>query len=211
MLLPHGLEGQGAEHSSARLERYLQLCAEHNIQVCVPTTPAQIFHLLRRQMLRDLPHAADRHDPQEPAAASPGGLGPGRTGGRGSSSPSSGEIDPIDPAGVERVVFCSGKVYYDLLEARRARGLTNVRHHPHRAALPLPQGAVRRRHRRLPAHRRDHLVPGRGPEPGRLGPDQTPLPRPDPGRQAASTMPAGPPPPHPPWVTTPPMWSSRSA
>jgi 2-oxoglutarate dehydrogenase E1 component len=125
MLLPHGLEGQGAEHSSARLERFLQLCAEHNIQVCVPTTPAQMFHLLRRQMLRDFrrplvvmtPKSLLRH---RLAVSSLDELA------EGSFRVVIPETDPLDPAGVERVVFCSGKVYYDLLEARHARGLSNV-------------------------------------------------------------------------------------
>jgi 2-oxoglutarate dehydrogenase E1 component len=125
MLLPHGLEGQGAEHSSARLERYLQLCAEHNIQVCVPTTPAQMFHLLRRQMLRDFrrplvvmtPKSLLRH---RLAVSSLEELADG---GFQVVIP---ETDPLDPDAVERVVFCSGKVYFDLLEARHARGMTNV-------------------------------------------------------------------------------------
>ncbi len=125
LLLPHGLEGQGAEHSSGRLERYLQLCAEHNVQVCVPSTPAQIFHLLRRQMLRNFrtplivmtPKSLLRH---RLAVSAIDELAEGRF------QPIIGEIDPIDPKGVARVVFCSGKVYYDLLEARRGRGLTNV-------------------------------------------------------------------------------------
>ncbi|KXX66141.1 2-oxoglutarate dehydrogenase E1 component [Marichromatium gracile] len=125
MLLPHGLEGQGAEHSSGRLERFLQLCAEHNIQVCTPTTPAQIFHLLRRQIVRDYrkplvvmtPKSLLRH---RLAGSSLEELASGQF------QPLLPEVDPIDPAEVERVVFCSGKVYYDLLEARRARGLSNV-------------------------------------------------------------------------------------
>ena len=125
MLLPHGLEGQGAEHSSARLERYLQLCAEHNIQVCVPTSPAQMFHLLRRQMVRNYrkplvvmtPKSLLRH---RLAVSSLDELT------QGQFQNVIPESDPIDPAGVARVVFCSGKVYYDLLEARRARGVTDV-------------------------------------------------------------------------------------
>ena len=125
LLLPHGYEGQGPEHSSARLERFLQLCAEANMQVCVPSTPAQVFHMLRRQMLRALrkplivmtPKSLLRHklavsDLQELA--------------RGRFQTIIDEIDPIEPKSVTRVVFCSGKVYYDLLEQRRAEGITTV-------------------------------------------------------------------------------------
>ncbi|OQX40412.1 MAG: 2-oxoglutarate dehydrogenase E1 component, partial [Candidatus Sedimenticola endophacoides] len=125
MFLPHGYEGQGAEHSSARLERYLQLCAEHNIQVCVPTTPAQVFHMLRRQMLRPLrkplvvmtPKSLLRHRlATSPLEAFTGG----------GFLPVIGESDALEAAEVERIVVCSGKVYYDLLEARRTRGLRDV-------------------------------------------------------------------------------------
>lgn len=119
MLLPHGYEGQGPEHSSARLERYLQLCAEHNIQVCVPTTPAQVYHMLRRQVIRPLrkplvvltPKSLLRH---KLAISTLEDLA------EGSFQTVIGETDPIDTKKVERLVLCSGKVYYDLLEKRRA-------------------------------------------------------------------------------------------
>lgn len=125
MLLPHGYEGQGAEHSSARLERYLQLCAEHNMQVCVPSTPAQIFHVLRRQMLRPYrkplvvmsPKSLLRH---KLAASSLEQLCQGRF------QPVIGEVDDIHPKQVRRVILCSGKVYYDLLDARRAREFEHI-------------------------------------------------------------------------------------
>lgn len=116
MLLPHGYEGQGPEHSSARLERFLQLCAEDNIQVCNPTTPAQFFHMLRRQVRRVFrkplvvmtPKSLLRHkavvSPQED-------FGKGRF---------LEVLDDtaVDPLRVKRVILCSGKVYYDLLEER---------------------------------------------------------------------------------------------
>jgi 2-oxoglutarate dehydrogenase E1 component len=125
LLLPHGYEGAGPEHSSARLERYLQLCAQHNMQVCVPTTPAQVYHMLRRQAIRSArmplvaltPKSLLRH---KLAVSSLEDLSDG------TFEPILEEIDELDPAAVERVVLCSGKVYYDLLERRREDDLKTV-------------------------------------------------------------------------------------
>ncbi len=124
MLLPHGYEGQGPEHSSARLERFLQLCAEDNMQVVNPTTPAQYFHLLRRQVKRNFrkplvvmtPKSLLRHK----RAVSP------------VDELTTGHFQEVvddaaaDPARVRRVVLCSGKVFYDLLERREAANLNDV-------------------------------------------------------------------------------------
>ncbi len=125
MLLPHGYEGQGPEHSSARLERYMQACAEMNMEVCVPSTAAQVFHMLRRQALRSQrkplivmsPKSLLRHkDACSPLSDLAGG----------SFQTVIGEIDKIDAKKVTRVVLCSGKVYYDLLAARRERKIANI-------------------------------------------------------------------------------------
>jgi 2-oxoglutarate dehydrogenase E1 component len=125
LFLPHGYEGQGPEHSSARLERYLQLCAEHNVQVCVPSTPAQVFHLLRRQMVRPFRKPLIVMTPKSllrkrEAVSSLKELA------KGSFQTVIGEIDGLEPKQVTRIVACSGKVYYDLLIARRERRLDNV-------------------------------------------------------------------------------------
>lgn len=125
LFLPHGYEGQGPEHSSARLERFLQLCAEQNMQVCVPSTPAQFFHMIQRQMLRAYrkplivmtPKSLLRHK----FSVSP------------ITSLSDGQFellipdsDVLDAAAVRRIVFCSGKVYYDLTEARQVHNVTDT-------------------------------------------------------------------------------------
>jgi len=117
MLLPHGFEGQGPEHSSARLERYLQLCAENNLQVCYPTTPAQYFHLLRRQVKQDTVRPLIVMTPKSllrlPAATST--MAELETGG---FKPVVDDAHISDRDGVKRVVLCSGKVFYDLDAAR---------------------------------------------------------------------------------------------
>ncbi|MGH9946249.1 MAG: multifunctional oxoglutarate decarboxylase/oxoglutarate dehydrogenase thiamine pyrophosphate-binding subunit/dihydrolipoyllysine-residue succinyltransferase subunit [Pyrinomonadaceae bacterium] len=119
MLLPHGFEGQGPEHSSARLERFLQLCAENNMQVCYPTTPAQYFHLLRRQVKQDIVRPLIVMTPKSllrlPAASSM--IEELTTGG---FQPVIDDSGVVDRAKVKRVVLCSGKVFYDLEAARSA-------------------------------------------------------------------------------------------
>jgi 2-oxoglutarate dehydrogenase E1 component len=126
MMLPHGYEGQGPEHSSARPERFLQLCADNNMQVVQPTTAAQIFHLLRRQMIRkfrkplviltpkSLLRNKDAGSPLEELA-------------KGSFQTVIGEVDTtIDAKKVKRIIACSGRVYYDLVAARKERAQNDV-------------------------------------------------------------------------------------
>jgi 2-oxoglutarate dehydrogenase E1 component len=125
LFLPHGYEGAGPEHSSARLERFLQLCAEANMQVCVPSTPAQMFHMIRRQMLQHFrkplivmtPKSLLRLDLSVSALEDLT---------RGSFARVIDETDDLPPQQVRRLVFCSGKVYFDLLKARRKDGIRDV-------------------------------------------------------------------------------------
>ncbi|YCO02897.1 2-oxoglutarate dehydrogenase E1 component [Vibrio sp. VNB-15] len=118
MLLPHGYEGQGPEHSSARLERYLQLCAEQNMQVVVPSTPAQVYHMIRRQVVRPMRRPLIVMSPKS-LLRHPLCTSTLEELSDGTFQPAIPEIDNLEPSKVKRVVFCSGKVYFDLLEQRR--------------------------------------------------------------------------------------------
>ncbi|MCX7322386.1 MAG: 2-oxoglutarate dehydrogenase E1 component, partial [Hyphomicrobiales bacterium] len=127
-LLPHGYEGQGPEHSSARLERFLQMCAEDNMQVVNPTTPANYFHMLRRQLKREIrkplivmtPKSLLRH---KRAVSKLDQLGSGTSFHRVLFD----DAEKLQPDNkIRRVVLCSGKVYYDLFEEREKRGIDDV-------------------------------------------------------------------------------------
>ncbi|PXW88223.1 2-oxoglutarate dehydrogenase E1 component [Nitrosomonas sp. Nm84] len=125
MMLPHGYEGQGPEHSSARLERYLQLCADYNIQVCVPSTPAQMFHMLRRQIIRPLrkpliimsPKSMLRH---KESVSSLEDLA------HGHFYPVIPEVEDLNPESIKRIIVCSGKIYYELLAYRKEYQIMNM-------------------------------------------------------------------------------------
>lgn len=149
MLLPHGYEGQGPEHSSARLERFLQLCAQHNMQVCVPTTAAQVFHMLRRQMLRKLrtplvvmsPKSLLRH---KGAACDVSALM------EGTFQLIIGETQPIDAKQVTKVVLCSGKVYYDLIEKREKLKAKHVAILRIEQLYPFPEAELKKALKQYP-------------------------------------------------------------
>jgi 2-oxoglutarate dehydrogenase E1 component len=143
LYLPHGYEGQGPEHSSARPERYLQLCAQHNMQVAVPSTPAQVFHLLRRQMIRQFrkplivftPKSLLRHKEAVSTLDELAG---------GQFQNVIGETGRIDPKKVRRVVVCSGKLYYELAAYRREHGIDDVAILRLEQQYPFPHDAYRR-------------------------------------------------------------------
>ena len=176
MLLPHGYEGQGPEHSSARPERYLQLCAEHNMQVCVPTTPAQIFHLLRRQMVRPFrrplivmsPKSLLRH---KEAVSTLDGFATGRF------QNVIGETEKLVAKSVRRVIVCAGKVYYELAAYRREHKRNDVAILRMEQLYPFPHADFRAALAKFPKRDRGRLVPGGAAEPGRVVPVARVLPR----------------------------------
>ncbi len=171
LLLPHGYEGQGPEHSSARLERYLQLCAEDNMQVCNLTTAANYFHALRRQMRRNFRKPLVIVDAEIAAARHGGRLAARRRWGRARpSTASSTRSRPIAPDDkVRRVVLCSGKVYFDLRRGARARTRrsTDVAMMRLEQLYPFPFSSARQGAGALP-QRRGRVVPGGAAEHGRL-------------------------------------------
>ena len=124
LLLPHGYEGQGAEHSSARLERYLQLCGQYNMQVANPTTPANFFHLLRRQLHRDfrkpLIVMSTKSLLRHPKCLSY--LDDFVVGGFKEII----DDELVEPSMINKLVFCSGKLYYELLQERNDRGIEDI-------------------------------------------------------------------------------------
>ncbi|HEY0282577.1 MAG TPA: 2-oxoglutarate dehydrogenase E1 component, partial [Rhizomicrobium sp.] len=160
MLLPHGYEGQGPEHSSARLERYLQLCAQDNLQVACPTTPANYFHVLRRQMHRSFrkplilmtPKSLLRH---KRCVSFLSDLEPGTTFHRvfrdqAECVPGATTVKLVPDAEIKRVILCSGKVYFDLMEEREKKNESRVQMLRLEQLYPFPDAVLARELERYP-------------------------------------------------------------
>jgi len=138
LLLPHGYEGQGPEHSSARLERFLQLCAEHNIQVCLPTTSAQVFHMLRKQVLCPLRKPLIVMSPKS-LLRNKAAVSSLQEMADGSFQVVIDETDALDANKIRKLVICSGKVYYDLRAERRLRDISDIAIIRLEQLYPFPQ------------------------------------------------------------------------
>lgn len=139
LLLPHGYEGQGPEHSSARMERFLQACAENNMQIVNTTTPAQQFHVIRRQLKRDFRKPLVCFTPKKllryPSCVS-------KLADFTKNNFQEVLDDSIDPKNVTRIAFCSGKVYYDLIERREKEGVNDIAFIRLEQLYPFPQKQI---------------------------------------------------------------------
>jgi 2-oxoglutarate dehydrogenase complex dehydrogenase (E1) component-like enzyme len=142
LLLPHGYEGQGPEHSNARLERYLQLCAENNMQVCYPTTPAQYFHLLRRQVKQPVARELVVMTPKS-LLRLPAAVSSIEELTRGGFRPVIDDAEVADRSAVQRIVVCGGKVFYDLAAARKKADDYRVALVRLEQFYPFPERALR--------------------------------------------------------------------
>ncbi|WP_439682844.1 2-oxoglutarate dehydrogenase E1 component [Cupriavidus oxalaticus] len=141
LMLPHGYEGQGPEHSSARIERFLQLCADHNMQVCQPTTPAQIFHLLRRQMIRLFRKPLVIMTPKS-LLRNKEAVSPLSDLAKGHFETVIPDHEELNASKVKRVIMCSGKVYYDLVNTRKEREANDAAVIRLEQLYPFPHKAV---------------------------------------------------------------------
>ena len=142
LFLPHGYEGQGPEHSSARLERFMQLSANHNIQVCVPSTPAQMFHLLRRQVKQPTRKPLIVMTPKS-LLRSKAATSVLKVLSEGHFQRVIGDRGPGEPEEITRVVFCAGKVYYDLAEKRDSENVRSVAVMRAEQLYPFPEEELR--------------------------------------------------------------------
>lgn len=141
LFLPHGFDGQGPEHSSARLERYLQLCAEENIQVCIPTTPAQLFHLLRRQIIRPYRKPLFVFTPKS-MLRNPKSMSSLDDFTQGKYQEVITHHASVDKSKVRKLIVCTGKIYYELLEASEENNINDVTFIRIEQLYPFPEKAL---------------------------------------------------------------------